>query len=362
MPTAEVRRGGVEIIDELGSEWHELIKNTRYDEPFYRPEWIGAYVRAFAPRQQVVVVTVRHAGRLVAVLPLVKSIGWFHGLPARKLTSASNVHTCRYDLIHAPDAIDAVLAAWCALRDERDWDVLELTDVPIRGAVAHLARAAQSEGHPVAAVRAATSPFLAWRKADAVDPVLDRAGAKFRSNLRRRMRKLETKGVVRLVQTLAADEQLMRFYELEQSSWKGAESTAIVCNPATRQFYDRVAEEGARSGYLSIYSLECGGRPVAMYYGLNHRGRYSLLKTAYDESLRECSPGQLITHEVLHHLAKHGGNELDFLGEMMDWKRDWAPRLRPHANWYIFRGSMGRLLHISRFMIRPHIARALKHG
>ena len=60
----EVRRGGVEIIADLASEWRALCDEGTHAEPFYRPEWISAYVRAFAPDKQVVLVTARAGGRL----------------------------------------------------------------------------------------------------------------------------------------------------------------------------------------------------------------------------------------------------------------------------------------------------------
>jgi CelD/BcsL family acetyltransferase involved in cellulose biosynthesis len=97
-----------------------------------------------------------------------------------------------------------------------------------------------------------------------------------------------------------------------------------------------------------------------MFYGLQHRSRYFLLKTAYDETFSDCSPGQLITQEVLRELAAEQCVEFDFLGVLTDWKKDWMPQLRPHANWYVFRGPWGRAVHRMRFQMRPAIGRTLR--
>ena len=350
------------MIDQLGDEWRALCEAGPYSDPFYRPEWIAAYVRAFAQRQTVAIATARCGGRLVAVLPLIRETGLIGGMPARKLRGAANVHTCRYDLIHHAGVSDvAIPAVWDALRWTPGWDVLELPNVPIRGALGRLARHAQAQGNATYAVRAATSPYVALPVGEAAfERLLQRVDVKFRSNLRRRMRKLEVHGSVKLVSTSKADARLAEFYELECSGWKGAGQSAIVCDTPTRSFYDEVAKQAERFGYLSIYALECAGRAVAMYYGLRQGSRYFLLKTAYDEGLRDCSPGQLITHEVLRDLATAGCLQLDFLGEMMDWKGDWAPQVRPHANWYVFRGPAGRLLHHLRFRVRPAIGRTFR--
>src|SRR5437879_11003162 len=46
-PLAEVQTGGVELIDALAEEWRELCEEEPNDQPFCRPEWVGAYLRAF---------------------------------------------------------------------------------------------------------------------------------------------------------------------------------------------------------------------------------------------------------------------------------------------------------------------------
>src|SRR5215213_5717683 len=146
LPTAEVLSGGVEIIDQLAGEWRTLCEHSRYDEPFYGPEWIAAYVRAFAPDKTIVVATARSGGRLTAVLPLIRENGFIGGIPARKLRAAGNVHTSRFDLVHRVGfAQTAIPAVWNALRSMPGWDLLELTDVVIRGAAGELARLASAQ-------------------------------------------------------------------------------------------------------------------------------------------------------------------------------------------------------------------------
>jgi CelD/BcsL family acetyltransferase involved in cellulose biosynthesis len=361
-PSAEVISGGVEVIEQLANEWRSLCEGSHYDEPFYRPEWIAAYVRAFTPDKTVMVATARSGGRLIAVLPLVREAVFIGGIVARKLRAAGNVHTCRFDLVHRNDVRESAVAAiWDALRSTPGWDVLELSNVPIDGAAGDLVRLARAQGNAAHVTRGITSPYLSLPSGDgSFENLVNRLDPKFRSNLRRRLRKLQARGPVHLISTSRADENLARFYALERSGWKGTDQSAVVCNAATRQFYDEVAEQAQSRGYLCLHALECAGRAVAMYYGLRCGARYYLLKTTYDESVRECSPGQVITHEVLRALTADRCGEFDFLGLHTDWKRAWAPRLRPHANWYVFRGPIGHLVHQLRFKLGGAIGRRLR--
>jgi CelD/BcsL family acetyltransferase involved in cellulose biosynthesis len=83
-------------------------------------------------------------------------------------------------------------------------------------------------------------------------------------------------------------------------------------------------------------------------------GRYFLLKPAYAEEHKDCSPGQLLMREVLLDLVKEGIDELDFLGPMMPWKRDWTALFRAHSWIYIHRADLrGSLRHGWKFGVKP---------
>ena len=365
LPIAELITGGVEIIDRLAGEWRGICDAGPYTAPFYRPEWVSAYMSAFAADEEVVLVTVRQSGRLIAVLPLVSGMGTLGGLPVRKLRAPANVHTCRYDLVHCETASAAMVVPviWDALCGLRDWDVLEMPNVPFRGTATDLAKHARTQGYTTYAVRGSTSPYLKLPGDDtAADSPVQCTDAKFRSNLRRRMRILQSHGTVKVVCSEKRDERLFGFYELERSGWKGKERSAIACSDETRDFYDAVASSAERFGYFALYTLECAGRAVAMHYGVRHSGRFFLLKTAYDENFAACSPGQLLTYEVLRSLTAQRYTEFDFLGLNMPWKRAWMPRLRTHSSWYVFRGKRGGVARALRFGIRPALGRYIRRG
>src|SRR5256712_13313108 len=143
-PLAEVQTGGVELIDALAEEWRELCEEEPNDQPFCRPEWVRAYLRAFAPRAKLVLITARVDDRLRAVLPLIEERGFLCGLPVRKLRSAANVHCVRFDMARGAGAEGeaAVLAVWRRLRDLPGWGLIDLTYAYDGGSLAPLVRAA----------------------------------------------------------------------------------------------------------------------------------------------------------------------------------------------------------------------------
>jgi CelD/BcsL family acetyltransferase involved in cellulose biosynthesis len=357
-PVAEAFSGGVEIIERFADEWRELCAEGPCDQPFFRPEWIESYMRAFAPHKRLLIVTARVNGRLRALLPLVEGRALFHGLPVRMLRSPTNEHSCRFDLAHGAgqDVPTAVRAVWQLLRERRGWDMIELRLVPEGGASESLFSLANSDGHLTGQWKMSPGPYIELPgQVTTLEAALKHTTSKFRYSVRRRQRKLEEEGELRLISTTEADPtELERFYQLERAGWKGEEGTAIACAAETRKFYDGVARSATRFGYLSLYRLDCGDRTVAMHYGLTYGGRYFLLKPAYDEHFSHGAPGHVITSEVLRELLAQGAKEFDFLMPQMEWKSEWATAARPHAYCYIFaRSFVGWALHTYKFRLRP---------
>lgn len=361
-PRAELLEGGVELIAYLENEWRALCQRGPCDQPFFRPEWFYAYARAFAPKEQFLILTVRRGEELAAVLPLLRERSTLAGLPARKLLGVANVHSCRFDLICDEDREHILPVVWEALKKIPGWDALVLPDVPEGGALHDLLPLAEADGYPTGRWESLQSPFIRLPEENSLKEPFARGSTKFKANLRRRLKHLREEGEVRLVRvTEALPEVLERFYQLEKAGWKGDAQTAIACSPKTLRFYQEIARAAERFGYLSLYALNCGARTIAMHYGLLHNGRYFLLKPAYDEEFRRYSPGQILTWQVMQDLVAQGVGEFDFLGPQMDWKRDWEPGERAHYWCYIFRkGVAGRLLSAAKFQLRPALKRALQ--
>jgi CelD/BcsL family acetyltransferase involved in cellulose biosynthesis len=340
----------------LEQEWNALVAETD-DQVFFRHEFFRVWLDNFAPEGKLRLLLLRGpGGRLEAALPLYELRVPWYGLPVRQLCSTANLHSCRFDLLaRDPVAASDALVAWLAA--DRGWDVLRLTDVPEGGKAFELLAAARRYGLPTGVWESLRSPYIPLPRDPAeVDQRLD---GKFKANLRRRRRKLEAKGAISLERIERGgnlEAALEEGLALERSGWKGEAGTAIAQDGPTRGFYSELARTAAGMGALALHFLRLDGRAVGFHYALQYGGRYLLLKPAYDESLRECSPGQLMMEEVLRACIERGLPEFDFLGPDMVWKRDWTDRVRPHFYLYIFRRSLlGRVLAGAKFRWIPAV-------
>ena len=357
-----VQRGDGGVFEAIADDWRALCGEGASDEPFYRPEWIGAYLRAFAPDADAMLFTAHAGPRLRAVLPLVHRRGLFSGIPARILESPSNVHSGRFDVIHgAGDGDAAVASLWAGLKSQPDWDVIVMRDAPAGGAAERLLGLAAADGWPVGQWSTNQTPVASMTGVR--DPLSLLRHAHFRANLRRRTRKIAEGTPLSLERIVAADRHALDlFYAIEASGWKGRERTAIACDAATRRFYDDVALQGERFGYLALYILRSGSAPIAGAFGLWHRRRLFTPKIGFDERYAAFSPGHLLVEATLRDAIDRGIVDFDFLGPSMPWKLEWTSQIRAHSHCYIFRNSvLGHALHVARCgvlaRVRPLIHR-----
>lgn len=351
--------GVVEVGDRtafmaLEPEWNALVESTA-DEPFYRHEFTRVWVDNFAPESQLRALTLRDAeGRLTAVLPLMAGRASMYGVPVRQVSATANPHSCRFDLVAREPEV-AAAAFLEHLRGDRNWDVLLLKDVPEGGAGWTLYEKAKAVGLSVGTWESLQSPYIplpaSW---EAYQGTLQ---SKFKANCRRRRRKLEEKGrvtVERVEGGLELEAKLEEGFALEASGWKGRRGTAMAQDARTRGFYSELARTAAYAGRLALYYMRLDGRAVAFQYALEYGGRYFLLKPGYDETLGDCSPGQLLMEDVLRDCMKRGLREFDFLGPDMVWKRDWTDAVRRHTWLYVFNDTaLGRAMCAAKFRWAP---------
>ncbi|HEV2304692.1 MAG TPA: GNAT family N-acetyltransferase [Candidatus Acidoferrales bacterium] len=358
----DLQKGGLDVLAGLRAEWQELLQGLSDDDPYSRPEWILAYLRAYSPAAKVISLTAREGGALAAVLPLTLENATFSGLPARKLRVPLPMPGATAELVLAPgvDQDGAVRAFWESLKRLPGWDVLELPSVYEGTPAERLCRLAESDGFRTGSLGMPPMPYIPLggepgkgRDTEKLPP-----SATLRSRLRQAERRLSAQGDLRLRRFEKADPNLLqRFYELEAGGWKGKEKSAILNDPRSRQFFSEAAFEAGKLNYLSFYTLELDGRLLSAHFGLIYKGRYYAPKIGYDEGYRQYRPGHLIVREILRDCAQRGVSEYP-MGVLEEWKTEWTKELRTRTFRCIFnKGIWSRALFENCFRLKPSLRR-----
>ncbi len=303
-------------VEPLVAEWERLAQRAEAS-PFLWPGWIDAWWRAFGAGQ-LQILTVYENGHLTGVLPLRR----FGGALS---STTNNSHTPLFGFLAANEtAVKQLSHALFSQKPRRiDLSFLSPTDAGVS-----LARAAADAArYRVLTESVQAAPYVVidgdW---DAYESGLRR---KFRSELRRRRRRLEEEGRLTLEVsdgTERLDELLEEGFRVERSGWKGSYGTSIDSQPAARRFYIEVAQWAAKHGWLRLAFLRLDGQALAFDYCLEYDKTHYLLKTGYDPKYGNFGPGMQIRYLMLARAFSEGLTTYDFLGAGSDygWKREWT--------------------------------------
>ena len=155
-----------------------------------------------------------------------------------------------------------------------------------------------------AAARARGTSPLWWDRFEraalvrADTPVTSRSDHRHR-RLRRKARALERDLGAVAVHDRAGDESAVpAFLDLEASSWKGRESTALASSPATAAFFRAMCAATRDAGALELLALEAGPTTLALACNLVAGDDVFHFKSAFDEGAARYSPGALLMLDV----------------------------------------------------------------
>jgi CelD/BcsL family acetyltransferase involved in cellulose biosynthesis len=302
-------------IEPLVPEWERLAGQTEAN-PFLWPGWISAWWNAFGVGQ-LAIFTAYQNGRLVGVLPMHLFRGALH--------STTNHDTPLFGFLAANGAAVNQLARALFFQSARR---IDLSFLPTTDAGVSLTRAAaDATRYKILTQSTPGAPYVSIDRS--WDEYVGGLRRKFRSELRRRRRRLEEKGRVTLEVsdgTERLDELLEEGFRIEGSGWKGSFGTSINSSPALRRFYTEVASWAAERGWLRLAFLRLNGQAIAFDYCLEHNKTHYLLKTGYDPAYRELAPGMVLRYLMLARSFSERMATYDFLGVGYDyaWKREWT--------------------------------------
>jgi len=158
-------------------------------------------------------------------------------------------------------------------------------------------------------------------------------GKNLRQNMRKQRNRLAAENIATHKRVWREPEHMApavsRYGLLESSGWKSNDGTAIHPDNAQGRLYTRWLEDAARRSEAVVFEYLFNDRTVAMNLCLQRNGVLVVLKTTYDESIKQFSPAFLLREEELQSLFGGGSiTRLEFFGRLMDWHRKQTDKKR----------------------------------
>lgn len=353
---------GDQAFRDLEPAWNEVAAKAGLDHPFLEHVWVRTWWECFGAGSTLQVLLVKVNQEILAIAPLILTPVRMWGIKMRRLGLFYNAHVPRADFLIARSSQAACYRAiWDHLSRRKDWDLIQICQLPGGSpTLAAMAGFAARERYQSITWVSGASPYLQLR--GTWDRYFQGLTGKHRSNLRNRIKRLSEMGSVS-VETITAGAELTGALEaglrLEAAAWKGGNRTAICSDPDVSRFYSTLAVRAAERGWIRLNFLRSGSRRIAFDYCLAYSNRMYLLKLGYDPEYAPYSPSNLLVFLSLRNLFEQGVvNHYDFLGESVDWKRQWTHCSKPHYWLFVFsRTFKGKCLYFMKSKVVPLLRR-----
>ncbi|HYS82570.1 MAG TPA: GNAT family N-acetyltransferase [Anaeromyxobacteraceae bacterium] len=330
----------------LRGEWDELHQAGGAANPFQSWEWQYTFWRTFAQRRPLWILEARDRGGRLAGLLVLTGKGGLSG--ARRWCMLTNglTGTDALDLLLRPGfgaAVRGAVAQAVAASLQR-WDFLDLEDLPCGTAtIAAFRGALQARGVRMAVEPRFACPGFALSGTFAAHL----AAFKRRETYLRRRRWLERQPGYRIevVSTPEEAPDAMRdFLRLHHLRWDAEGGSDGIPRGPVEDFHREVAPLLAAKGWLRLYRLGVGGKPIAAVYALEVGRRFYYYQSGMDPDWKARSPGLVLIGKTVEDAYALKLTDYDFLRGTEPHKLDWAtdrretcalrlraPGLRPEA-------------------------------
>jgi CelD/BcsL family acetyltransferase involved in cellulose biosynthesis len=227
-------------------------------------------------------------------------------------------------------AVAAALAAYVAAPESGAWDAIDLRRLRCGDPFAEELAAAFgaleiANDWTLNVEREDVCPVVTLPSGVDIDGFLSTLGKKERHEIRRKVRRAETAGEVRLDDSADPLGDLDAFIDLHQKRWgEMGLFPPTIGGDQSRTFFRRMFELWGADGPIRLTFLTVGGRRIAAGIHFETPDGYLYYNAGVDPDARDLSPGVVMVHAYVERALAAGKPRLDFLRGDEPYKYEWG--------------------------------------
>ncbi len=369
MSSATIRvvteRGEFESLAEV---WYELIKDVGRDNSIYLThEWLSTWWRHFGERKKLNILLIEKQGQVIGIVPLMRTEYRIGLLRVRALETIGSEYCNYIGLVRSGNGEEAITTLIAYLEDKlvENRLVMLLDLVPEDSKILALLR---SESHLFSnnlafQERVTTlAPYVAlpatW------DEYYHSLSRKLRQKLRRASQSLQEAHSVQF-QECNEDKlkyMLSEFFDLHQRRWGAVNTGRWFSAPGMRAFYEDIATQFLKKGWLHFSSLNIDGRMANAEYGYVYNCKFYAVAAARDTRYSEYSIGHLHDKFLIEDMIGRGLKEFDYSRGDEPYKFYWAKSARKYMRVIVVRKGLYTGLHLQFLSAFLHMYDILRNG
>ena len=326
----------VRDVADVAREWAELRTQAAGVTYFQSVEWCSTWIaacQAAGCAEDVRIVTVREAGRLVLLWPLaVRRKG-----PVAILHALAEPATQYCDLLVAPSPHASAWfdGAWQAVLAQRDVDLIRLRKVRADAALARFGQRWLGNR----AVAADAAPFMRLAADDGT--ARPRRSGRSLNALKRHLKRLKEHGPV-VFETVPVEHHVSALRDALRLKRDWSHDRGLASAGYSHPGNTGAMRALARQGLFTIRRVRVGNETAAVEIGIVDRGHYLSMIQSYDARYARHAPGRLLLWQTFDDRGT-GIRTFDFLAPSGPHKTEWADDAVTVTDYAIARSLKGRL-------------------
>lgn len=320
---------------DLEQEWNSLLEETLTNTVFLRHEWFKCWWKTYGVGKKLFVLLVKEEDKLIGITPLMISKDYFRGFPIRKIGFIENNEVARSNFI-SPYSQNQIIEETIThlIRKRALWDVLIFNKIPMDTDTPEVLQTiCRKKGVAFLRQPSLHSPFLQinsdW------DSFYKNMSQRFKKRLRynnNRLKKLGDISIEKFSQPADAEACLADVFRIGRKSWLSKTGKSISSTRETKVFFSELAHTASSKGWLSIWLIKAGHKPIAFEYHLQYNDNVHALRSEFDEEYAAYSPGSVLDGHIVRNICLNGFKEYDMGGSTDTYKKHWTPSVREHCN------------------------------
>ena len=331
-----------EELDQFQKGWDDLLKICEGSSPLQSYGWVKAYFKYYLSekKNKWLCLFAHQDDQMVAVYPLIfqKSRN-FPGIHFQRFHQPYDIfHTVRTDGLILP-GYEFVLQLFVdKIRSTlKVFPIIQISKIPAYSASYRSLTNQNIKLNLKFLLKSAGNEEF-FESNISIEDYMVGLNAKFRSELRRKTRRLEESFCITYIFgcTDYHERCLDQFIKLEDSGWKGHNNTSLKKRGKDLDLFEKGTGCLLKKGWIEWNFLKADNKIIAAQMHIKKHGVSFLWKTAYKESYSDYSPGNILLFKYIQNaIQKKLYKEINFLNEKK-WFERWNVKKRKLYNVVIF--------------------------
>ncbi len=327
-------------FDQLSNAWDSLL--DRYEEATVHAtyDWTRLLWGHYCGSRELLILVAREGEKTVGIAPLaITTSQAVKGLANERTIIFLGQGSSDYGDFIVPERHDEIMAAFVDYLFEirQSWDRIDFREIRADSPNLPAFIAASTDKGLTCDTNESTACLQVTIDTSWED-YFGKVRAKFRSDIRRRLAKLEEIGPVELVRHQTSDDAL--WSDLLQVNQKHFNEKNKQDLSSKLDFLKQVALRLGPKGMLDISLLKVGADTAAYNIGLRYRNVVYHWSVGFHPDYYKFAPGRLLIRFLLEECFGDGTTSFDFMRGTEDYKRNWAFDERKNINLTVINDQM----------------------